>query len=87
MYELLRSRKALEMILSTFQQVEDQRSQLNTGIIVIVLLHIVHYKLLFFTLKAIPGKEMYGSGVGRHFFPKAHHLYNAKKKLYFIVKS
>jgi hypothetical protein len=36
----------------------------------------------FNTLKAIPGKEMYGSGVGRHFFPKAHHLYNAKKKLW-----
>ncbi|XP_071131134.1 rho GTPase-activating protein gacN-like [Mytilus edulis] len=30
-YEILRSRKALEMILSTFQQVEEQRGQLDTG--------------------------------------------------------
>ncbi|XP_052067945.1 uncharacterized protein LOC127707459 [Mytilus californianus] len=30
-YEILRSRKALEVILSTFQQVEEQRGQLDTG--------------------------------------------------------
>lgn len=70
MYELLRSRKALEMILSTFQQVEDQRSQLNTGIIVIVLLHIVQYKLLFFTLKAIPEKKCMGVRLEGTFFPR-----------------